>query len=456
MTIGLVPLPRSLRMLPGVVRLGRPDEADVVIDAAIGLPAEGYRLRVTDDGVRIDASDAAGAFYGARTLRQLVRERDGGWECPRVEIEDAPRFAYRGVMLDVARHFFPVATVCAYIDHAADLKFNALHLHLSDDQGWRLEMHSRPELTARAAGLAAGGDEGGFYTQDDYRTIVEYAARRHMTVVPEFDMPGHTHAVGLAYPELAAAPVLSAEIERTTAEYAQEFGGDLPKAGVPYTGIAVGFSSLRIYDEATYAFVRDVFTELAALTPGPYLHLGGDEALGTSPEDYALFVRRAAEIVAATGKVPVAWHEAGAVAGLPAGTIGQYWGFVEPTADAAADARAIVAGGGRLIVSPADAAYLDMKPDAASTLGLTWANGPTSLEDAYGWDPARLIPGVGEADVLGVEAPMWTETIRTLADIEAMAFPRIAALAEVAWSPASAPLRTWPSFQSRVALAAIR
>ena len=147
-----------------------------------------------------------------RTLAQLATRDGEGWVVPAIEVEDAPRFRHRGFMLDVARHFFPVEVVTALIDRLSDLKLNVLHLHLSDDQGWRLAMATRPLLTERASATAALGDAGGFYTADDYRTIVAHATSRHMTVVPEIDMPGHTHAVGLAYPELVEHPVITDEV----------------------------------------------------------------------------------------------------------------------------------------------------------------------------------------------------------------------------------------------------
>lgn len=410
-----------------------------------GGAAESYRLMADEASIVIEGADAAGLFYGVQTLGQLITTDGDGWVIPAVEIHDAPRFTYRGVMLDVARHFFPVEVVIAYIDRAATLKLNHLHLHLSDDQGWRLQLQSRPELTELASNTAVGGDPGGFFTRDDFRAIVAHAASRHMTVVPEIDVPGHTHAVGLAYPELVEAPVITEEIREATQ-------ADPPIAGKPYTGVAVGFSSLKIDDEATYAFLADLFGELAGLTPGPYLHIGGDECLGTDPDDFATFVERATELVRGLGKTPITWHEAGAARGLAPGTVGQYWGFVTPTDGMDDAARAFVRNGGQIILSPADAVYLDMKPDIDSPLGLTWANGPTSVARAYDWDPLALIDGILEADILGVEAPMWAETIRTLADIDALAFPRIAAAAEIAWSsaPFDNPLRTWPSFQERV------
>lgn len=476
-SLALVPAPSSVEQLSGApFRLtenthltGDPDAAatlSALLRARTGLtradgdgPAielrletggapESYRLTADEASVIVSGADAAGLFYGVQTLAQLVQRHSDDWVVPAVRIDDTPRFAYRGVMLDVARHFHPVETVKAYIDHAATLKLNALHLHLSDDQGWRIHLHSRPRLTEVASSTAVGGDPGGFYTTDDYREIVAHAASRHMLVVPEIDMPGHTHAIGLAYPDLVEEPVFT-DVMR---ESAAATGEALPESGAPYEGIAVGFSSLRIHDEATYDFAADVFGELAGMTPGPYLHLGGDEALGTSDDDFALFVSRVSGIIADLGKTPVAWHEAGLARDLADTTIGQYWGFMTPTDGMDEKARAFVRNGAQLILSPADAIYLDMAYPDGPELGLTWANGPTSVQRAYEWEPASLIDGIDEADILGIEAPLWSETVRTRADIETMAFPRVAAAAEAAWSPATdaSDLRTWHSFRARV------
>ncbi|HET8927043.1 MAG TPA: family 20 glycosylhydrolase [Microbacterium sp.] len=411
-------------------------------------PPESYRIRVDEAAIAVTAADEAGRFYALQTLEQLQTRDGGGWSIPAVEIADAPRFGYRGLMLDVARHFFDVGTVTAVIDRAASLKLNRLHLHLSDDQGWRIALDSRPLLTERASASAVGGDRGSFYSKADYAEIVRHAAARHMVVVPEIDLPGHTHAVGLAHPELAEDPVLSETVTQTIAR----FGGGPPVPGEPYTGLAVGFSSLRTGDEATYDFVADVFGELAAMTPGDYLHFGGDESLATSAQDYAGFVARVSQLIADRGKTPVAWHEAGAAAKLDDTTIGQYWGFTTPTGGMDEKARAFVANGSQVILSPADAVYLDMKPQADFPIGLEWANGPTSVRRAYEWEPADLIPGIDERAILGVEAALWTETVRTLDDIDALAFPRLAAAAEAAWSPATgtSALRTWESFRERV------
>ena len=417
--------------------------SDIVLEEVAEGGPEAYRLTASADGVRIAGGGQAGVFYGVQTLVQLVA---ASATIQATVIDDAPRFAYRGVMLDVARHFFPLETVTGYIDRAAALKFNALHLHLTDDQGWRIELATHPELTRTASATAIGGDPGGFFTKDDYARIIAHAAARHMIVVPEVDGPGHTHAVGLSHPELVEAPVITEHIT----DVIEAYGGGMPQSGRPYTGLAVGFSSLRIHDEATYAFLGDVYRELAEMTPGPYLHVDGDEALGTDPADFAVFMSRATRMVTDLGKTPIAWHEAGAVADLSPDTIGQYWGYVAPADGMDEKARAFTQRGSRVILSPADAIYLDMKLDPDSPLGLTWADGPTSVRDSYAWEPAELIHGIDERDILGIEAPMWSETLRTAADLDSQAFPRIASAAEIGWSPARHEQRTWESFRSRV------
>ena len=422
---------------------------DLRIDGARGS-AEGYTLEADADGIRITGHDAAGLFYGTRTLLQLVhRDEHGGgpgWSVPEIRIEDAPRFRYRGVMLDVARHFFPVTDVKRWIDRAASLKFNHLHLHLTDDQGWRIEIEAWPLLTDAGSGGDATGGPGGFYSQDDIRELVGYAAARHMTLVPEIDLPGHTHAVGLGYPDLVEQPTIT---EANLAE-AAALNQPLPVHGVHYAGWGVGHSSLKIHEERSYELIQDVLAELAALFPGPCLHIGGDECLGTSPADFALFVERVGRMVAATGKTAVAWHEAGGVDDLAPGMIGQYWGSVVPQGDHAAHARRFVDRGGALILSPSDRAYLDMKPRPDHPQGLAWA-GIVPLRTSYDWDPASVLEDVPATSILGIEAALWTESVTTLAEADGLAFPRIAAQAEIGWSAQNGPDRSWRSFRARVA-----
>ena len=420
-------------------------DADITlrVDGAVAEP-EGYSLTV-GGRVEVVGADDAGLFYGIQTLLQLLREdEDGSWGLLRATVADAPRFARRGVMLDVARHFFGVDDVKKFIDATSALKFNHLHLHLSDDQGWRIHIDSWPKLTELAATTSANGDPGGFYSKDDYREIVAQAASRHMIVIPEIDLPGHTHAIGVAYPELVEAPVLN---EGLISESAR-LGQPLPVAGETYIGWGVGHSSVRIHEERTYDFVRDVVRELAEMTPGPYIHVGGDESHGTLQADFDLFAARATEIVVAAGKTPVAWHEMGSAADIAAGTVGQYWGNTTPQGTHAEEAAHFVARGGALIMSASNVAYLDMKYTPEFPLGLDWA-AIIDVRAAYDWEPTAVLD-VPAAAILGVETPLWSETTRTISEVEQLVFPRAAAQAEIAWSPQTAPERTWDSFRARL------
>ena len=412
---------------------GASDIALVVARDESDGEAEAYTLESGADGVRIVAGSAAGLFWGTQSLRQLLpaeigrsddaTQPSGGWTMPAASVADRPRFAYRAATLDVARHFFDVGDVLDYLDRIALLKLNVLHLHLTDDQGWRIQVDAWPELTGIGASTSVGGDGGGFYTKADYARIVAHAAERFITIVPEIDLPGHTNAALSAYPELNCDGV----------------------APPPYEGVEVGFSSLCASPErarATDRFLAEVFGEVAAMTPGPWIHVGGDEPLSTSPDDYLDLVRRITAAAAATGKTVIGWHELGASRELPAGTVGQYWDFVVPRDDTAELTRSFVEQGGRVILSPADVTYLDMQypDDAVSPLGnrpgQQWADGPTSLEEAYGWEPTAVISELAEDEILGIAAPIWTETISTTVDLEFMVFPRLAAVAEIAWSPA--------------------
>lgn len=414
----------------------------VELDSTAAPSPEGYSLQVTADSILLLAPTDAGLFYGAQTLRQLAAQQPGG--ITPVDIADFPRYTYRGFMLDVARHFHPVSTVKAVIDRMALLKLNHLHLHLTDDQGWRIEIRSRPKLTELAAQSEVGGGPGGFYTQDDYREIVSYAAERFITVVPEFDMPGHTHAVSLAYPELIEQPALVPIV----VEQAEELGLSLPVFGEPYTDYVVGHSSLKTASPEVDAFVADVVREIAELTPGPYLHIGGDECHGTPKDAFLGFVARAARITAATGKTLIGWHEMGACRDLPEDTVGQFWGLTDDDGSASVPTRTFAELGGQVILSPADAIYVDHKYAADDPIGLVWANGPTTVADSYNWEPDELIDGIEGPAILGLEAALWTETVESLAHIDWLMLPRTAAAAAKAWSPRGAS--EWESFRARV------
>jgi hexosaminidase len=389
-----------------------------------GLGDEGYELDIAADLVSVRANAPAGLFAAVQTLRQFLPVTgDGDRTLPGGRIVDRPRFEYRGVMLDVARHFFTVDEVKSYIDAIVQFKVNHLHLHLTDDQGWRLEIGGWPKLTSVSGGAGTGVDGAGpgYYTAEDYTELVTYAQARFVTIVPEIDMPGHVNAAQVAYPELTAD---GAEVK-------------------PRTDQDVGYSSLVAGKDETYAFVEDVIREVAALTPGPYLHIGGDEADATSPEDYRTFMTRVLPLVEKYGKLPIGWHEMAAV-DLPENAIAQFW-RVEASNDGVARAAA---NGNKVIMSPADRVYLDMKYDAGSPLGLTWA-GLVDVDRAYCWDPARRLPGVGEEALLGVAAALWSETLRSPADMQTMTFPRLPAVAEIGWSPQST--NDWESFRRRLA-----
>ncbi|WP_405150739.1 beta-N-acetylhexosaminidase [Sphaerisporangium sp. NBC_01403] len=389
--------------------------------------AEGYQLDVTATSIVIRANRPAGLWNGVQTLHQLLpvaadsaTVQPGPWPVPGGHIVDYPRFGYRGAMLDVARHFFTVAAVERYIDQLALYKVNYLHLHLSDDQGWRIAIDSWPNLATYGGSTAVGGGPGGYYTKADYQQIVSYAAARSVTVVPEIDMPSHTNAALASYASLncdGVAPPL-------------------------YTGTDVGFSSLCTAKELTYTFIDQVVGELAALTPGPYLHIGGDEAASTAPADYAAFVNRVQRIVAAHGKTVAGWHDVTKATPLPS-TVAQYWG----TTTNDASVKTAAQNGTKLIMSPANRAYIDMKYNSRTTLGQNWA-GYIDVKTAYGWDPGAYLTGVAASSVLGVEAPLWTETLTTSADIDYMAFPRLPAIAELGWSPYST--HNWTAFKQRL------
>lgn len=417
---------RLLRVASGHPLPVRHGAAEITLtqDDDGGHGDEGYAITIAADGVTIRAAAPAGFFWAAQTLCQLLPVNEsGGSTLPGGEIVDRPRFPYRGAMLDVARHFWSVDEVRAYIDALAAYKINHLHLHLTDDQGWRLAIESWPRLTEVSGGAGTGveGAGPGFYTQADYRELVGYAAQRFITVVPEIDMPGHVNAAQAAYGELTASG----------------------EAAGPRTDTEVGYSSLVAGNDETYTFVEDVIREVAALTPGPYLHIGGDEAQATDADDYRSFITRVLPLVAKYGKRVVGWHEIAAVE-LPETAVPQYW-RVEPSDNGTARAAA---NGSKVIVSPADRAYLDMKYTADSPLGLDWA-ALVDVERAYDWDPATRLPGVGEQDVLGVEAALWSETLRTLDDVWTMTFPRLPAIAEIGWSPRST--HDWQSFRGRLA-----
>lgn len=388
------------------------------------LGEEGYELVVTEDGIKITANKPAGVFRGIQTLRQifpheieLTSTQEREWEIPAGTIKDFPSYSFRGSMLDVSRHFFSVEDVKKYIDVIAFYKMNVLHLHLSDDQGWRIEIKSWPNLTAHGANSEVGEGKGGFYTQEQYKDIVQYAADRYITVIPEIDIPGHTNAALSSYPELNC-------------------NGKAPDL---YRGTEVGFSTLCATKEITYKFINDVVRELALITPGPYLHLGGDESHATKHEDYITIVNRTQQIVEANGKKMIGWEEVSQSTLTPS-TVVQYWSNIKNAEEAAAK-------GAKIIISPATKVYLDMKYDSTTKLGQDWA-ARIEVDSSYNWNVATKVKGLDRKNILGIEAPLWTETLTNMEEIEYMLFPRILGIAELGWS--SDNDLTWEEYKVRL------
>jgi hexosaminidase len=389
--------------------------ANLILNLDATLDAESYRLQVTKEHIEITGGSEAGVFYAWQTLRQLLYNHfwsEEKWNA--VDLSDTAKYIYRSYMLDVSRHFFNVETIKAVIDQISLYKINHMHLHLSDDQGWRIEINSWPELTTTGGATEVGGGEGGYLTQEDYKEIQRYAQERFITIVPEIDIPGHTNAALASYAELNCDG----------------------KATELYTGTEVGFSTLCAEKEVTYTFLSDVFTELAELTEGPYLHIGGDESHVTSDEDYVKIVDFSLEKVLALGKTPIGWDEI-TNANLDERGISQYWASRENTSLAASKKASV-------IISPAAHAYLDMQYDSLTPLGLHWA-GYLSVKKSYEWNPETLVEDLDPEQIIGIEAPLWSETLENLKDIEYMTFPRLPGLAEIAWS--TKDRRSWETYK---------
>jgi hexosaminidase len=383
---------------------------------------EAYQIKISEDTIKIESATAVGAFRAIQTIRQLIPTSSNDtlaeypiWVIPTGEIYDAPQFAFRGTMLDVSRHFFSVEDVKKYIDLLSYYKINMLHLHLSDDQGWRIEIKSWPKLTEIGGSTEVGGESGGFYTQEDYKELVQYAADHHITIIPEIDMPGHTNAASVSYPFLNG-------------------NGKKPEL---YEGIEVGFSTFDTRKDSVYMFIDDVIREISAITPGPYFHIGGDESHVTKKEDFLYFINRVEKIVSKYGKQMIGWDEI-AKAEISSNSISQFWRSEENAK--LAESKKI-----KLIISTAKKAYLDMKYDSLSKHGLHWA-GYIPVDTGYIWSPEAI---AAKENILGIEAPLWSETISNISELEYLAFPRVIGYAELGWSiPEN---RDWNSYRSRLA-----
>lgn len=407
----------------GTQRLDR--SIHLIQDENLDVPGdEAYEINIGRDTLILSARTAEGAFRGIQTIRQIIPEIPINtlaefpiWRVPTGRILDRPNFEYRGSMLDVARHFFSVKDVKKYIDLLAYYKINYLHLHLTDDQGWRIEIKSWPKLTEIGGSTEVGGEAGGFFTQEDYEEIVAYAADRYMTIVPEVDMPGHTNAASASYPFLNGAE----------------------KPARLYEGTHVGFSTFDTRKDTVYQFIDDVVREISAITPGPYFHIGGDESHVTEKEDYRYFVSRVEKIVQKHGKRMIGWDEV-ATADLDSTSIAQFWASKKNAEEA--NAR-----GMKVLLSPATKTYLDMQYDTLSEYGLHWA-AYIPVDTAYIWTP-ETYSGIPRDQILGIEAPLWSETISNIDELEYLAFPRVIGYSELSWTDEEN--RDWEQFKVRLA-----
>lgn len=449
---------------------GKAVKGDILLttqDANTNSGPESYDLAVTPDTVVIRAPTQAGLFYGLQTLFQLLPPEifssnvvhGVDWQMPCVQIEDWPRFKWRGLLLDVSRHFFNKAEVETILDAMALHKLNVLHWHLTDDQGWRIEIKKYPKLTQIGAwrpGVGFGFDPnsttaygpdgryGGFYTPADIHEVLKYAAARHITVVPEIEMPGHSTAALEAYPQFSCT-------------------------GGPFTMPLTGGIFNGIYNPAndqTFKFLDDVLTEVFQLFPGKYVHLGGDEVpketWENSPACQALmkqegltnedqlqgwFMRRMEKLVSAHGRTMIGWSEI-LQGGLASNAVVMDW---------IGGAKEAASAGHDVVMSPTAYCYLDFYQSANRATeppAATWG-GPLTLRKVYAFDPmpANLPPQL-QSHILGTQGNLWTEWVPNLKHAEYMIFPRECAIAEITWSsPAS---HNWDDFLRRLQIHAQR
>lgn len=429
---------------------------------------EGYRLKVDASQIVLTANEPAGIFYGIQTLLQLFPPEimgrsvasEGKWMVPAVTIADQPRFGWRGIMLDVARHFFTVEQVKQYIDEMARYKFNILHLHLSDDQGWRIEIKSLPKLTSvgawRVDKTGTFGrfspptpDEprtyGGFYTQEQMKDIIAYAKSRYINILPEIDIPGHSMAAIASYPELSCTP----------GNYPVNSGEQLmvwPPGGHFYGKID---NSLCPANEKVYEFVDKVFSELAVIFPFEYIHMGGDETarnfwekssaikalmekekLKNLDEVQSYFVKRVERIISSKGKKLIGWDEI-LQGGLAPNAAVMSWRGMKGGIQAATQ-------GHEVVMSPSDFAYIDYMQGDASIEPPVYAS--LRLSKTYQFEPVP--DGVNPSLIKGGQANLWTEQIYNMRHAQYMTWPRAFAIAEILWSPKSK--KDWKNFIERV------
>ncbi|PVX44459.1 hexosaminidase [Flavobacterium sp. 103] len=437
---------------------------------AEGLKSEGYSLKSDDKGVVINGNSPIGTFYGMQTLIQLLPvEKSNSLTIASVDVKDEPRFVYRGAMLDVGRHFFPVAFVKKYIDYLAFHKMNYFHWHLTEDQGWRIEIKKYPKLTEigskRNGSIighypGTGSDntpEGGFYTQEEIKDIVKYASDRFITVIPEIEMPGHSSAAIAAYPQLSCFPEEKTQLsdKMISDKSKQELANGKTKIVQETWGV---FTDVYAPTEYTFKFLEDVIDEVVTLFPSKYIHVGGDESpkddwkrsefcqkmikekgLKDEHELQSYFIQRMEKYINGKGRTLIGWDEI-LEGGLAPNAIVMSWRGEAGGITAARDKH-------QVIMTPGSHVYLDhsqTKNEKEVTIG-----GFTDLEKIYSYEPVPKELNEQEAKyVLGAQGNVWTEYMQNPAKVEYMIFPRLSALSEVLWSPKEN--KNWSDFQTKI------
>lgn len=457
------------RLVGGKVEIFSEDEKSesasliyIDLDEKIDLAPGGYRMKVLSDKVQITGKDIAGAWYGTRTLLQMLPPagdaewRDGVVEIEGVTILDEPRFQWRGMHLDVARHFFPPENVKGFIDWLAFHKLNVLHLHLTEDQGWRVEIKKYPKLTEVGGFRESSppyGDRksddgkryGGYFTQEQIKDIVAYAKERHVTIVPEIDMPGHMAAAIAAYPQFGNSDIPG---------YAPKV---MERWGVhPYTLAPT---------EETFEFVDDVLTEICELFPSDYIHIGGDEApkdqwmksprvkelmekegMKDGHDVQSYFIKRVEKMLEKKGRKLIGWDEIREGGLAPSATVMSWRGEKGGIASAKEGHDVVMATNNFLYF---DYYQYQAKQELAKGLKFEAIGGYLPIQKVYSYDPVpSALTQVESKHILGVQAQLWSEYFKTWDKVEYMAFPRIAALSEIAWTPVE--LKNFENFSERL------
>jgi hexosaminidase len=441
---------------------------DIIKDDVIGN--EGYTLNVNATGILISANTNAGLFYGWQTVQQILpaaiyankMQNNIQWQLPYVSIIDKPRFGWRGMMLDVSRHFFSKADVKVFIDDMARYKYNRFHWHLTDDQGWRIEIKSLPKLTSVGAWRADRKGKwmnittpainepktyGGFYTQEDIKEVVAYAKSKFIEVIPEIDVPGHSMAMNTAYPELSTTPDYPYQVNA-----GDEF---MDWEGMNGHPTAMIDNSLDPSNEKVYEYLDKIMGEIAPLFPYEYIHMGGDEnaknnwekspnvqalmkkeGLKDQMEVQSYFVRRMQKIINSKGKKMMGWDEI-LQGGLTGDAVVMSWQGTKGGIEAAKQ-------GHKVVMSPNDYNYIDYYQGEVTAEGKVYRG--LRMKTTYGFEPVAA--GIDPSLILGNQANQWTEQLQTMRKVQYMTWPRGMAVAETSWSPAEK--KNWNSFAKKV------